>query len=104
MKIHGMLLDKNEADIIEWSLKEVCRHFDFIYVMDSSNYTDVKQISGKLWREEKVDLLLNELYPGENRNVPDPWFGNEDGYYKVYEMIEKACDKILQKYEAGGTM
>jgi protein-tyrosine phosphatase len=82
-------------------VKEDFLHYDFIYVMDSSNYIDVKQISGKLWKEEKVDLLLNELYPGENRNVPDPWYGKEDGFHKVYEMIDKACDRIIQKYEAG---
>ncbi len=82
-------------------VKEDFQQYDFIYVMDSSNYIDVKQISGKLWKEEKVDLLLNELYPGENRNVPDPWYGKEDGFHKVYEMIDKACNKIIQKYEEG---
>jgi glycosyltransferase involved in cell wall biosynthesis len=37
MKIHGMLLVKNEADIIEWSLRESCKHFDHIYVLDNGS-------------------------------------------------------------------
>ncbi len=80
-------------------VKEDLLQYDFIYVMDISNYMDVKKISGKLWNSEKVDLLLNELYPGENRNVPDPWYGNEDGYHAVYKMIDEACNNIISKYE-----
>lgn len=79
-------------------VKEDMQRFDKIYVMDSSNYTDVKKISGALWNESKVDLLLNELYPNQNKNVPDPWYGEEDGYHKVFDMIDKACDKIIEQY------
>lgn len=79
-------------------VKEDFLRYDFIYVMDSSNYVDVKKIAGKFWKEEKVDLLLNELYPGENRNVPDPWYGKEEGYHHVYEMIERACTTIIEKH------
>ena len=84
-------------------VKEDLLQYDFIYVMDSSNYIDVKQISGKLWNSDKVDLLLNELYPGENRNVPDPWYGKEDGYHEVFKMIDRACDKIIEKQTTGST-
>ncbi len=73
-------------------------HFDKIYVMDAQNYTDVKKMSKHLWDETKVDLLLNELYPGENRGVTDPWFGEEDGYHEVFDLISKACDAIVSKY------
>ena len=79
-------------------VKEDMQRFDKIYVMDSSNYNDVRRISADLWDENKVDLLLNELYPNQNKNVPDPWYGEEDGYHKVYEMIDKACDKIIEHY------
>jgi protein-tyrosine phosphatase len=99
-KHNGVDISKQRA---RQFIKEDFLNYDFIYVMDSSNYIDVKQMSGKLWKEEKVDLLLNELHPGENRGVPDPWYGKEDGYHSVYEMINKACDKIIEKYIAGST-
>jgi protein-tyrosine phosphatase len=70
-------------------------NFDKIYVMDKQNYYDVKRISKDLWDESKVEMLLNLLHPSENREVPDPWFGEEEDYYKVYGMIDKACDKII---------
>ena len=79
-------------------VQEDMLNYDRIYVMDSSNYNDVKKISGHLWNEQKVGLLLNELFKGENRNVPDPWYGEEDGYHKVFDMIDRACEKIIEKY------
>lgn len=77
--------------------------YDFIYVMDSSNYNDVKRMSSSKWDENKVDLLLNELYPGQNRNVPDPWFGEEDGYHDVFQLIDAACTKVVERWYQQGT-
>lgn len=80
-------------------VKEDMELFDRIYVMDASNYNDVKRISRDLWNEAKTDLLLNALYPGENRGVPDPWYGTEQGYHEVFEMVSKACDNIIAQYK-----
>ena len=80
-------------------VKDDFNKFDFIFVMDSSNYTDVKKISGNLFDKRKIDLLLNTSYPNENRNVPDPWFGKEEGYQQVFEMIDAACERIIEKYK-----
>jgi protein-tyrosine phosphatase len=71
--------------------------FDRIYVMDSDNYNDVRRIAGEKWNADKVDLLLNELYPGENRSVPDPWYGEEDGFHAVFDMISQANKNIIKK-------
>ena len=40
---------------------------------------------------------MDELHPGQQKDVPDPWYGPEPGYHEVYKMIEAACDKILKK-------
>ena len=79
-------------------IKEDIREFDKIFVMDNANYQEVKRISGEAWDEEKVSLLLNSLYPGENREVPDPWNGSEMDYQLVFEMLDKASDKIIEMY------
>jgi protein-tyrosine phosphatase len=72
--------------------------FDKIYAMSSDILADMKNIARKKFDSSKADLILNELYPGENRDVPDPWFGEEPGYHVVFDMIDKACDKIILKY------
>jgi protein-tyrosine phosphatase len=77
--------------------KEDMDRYDHIYVMDSENYNDVRRAAGNKWDPAKVDLLLNELYPGENRGVPDPWYGEEDAYHAVFGMIEKASRNIIHK-------
>lgn len=92
----------NGLDICElkcrYFTKDDIKNFDKIYVMDDENYLDVKRISGSNWDSGKVDLILNELYPGEDRIVPDPWHGGEEGFRKVYETLDKACDAIIKKY------
>ena len=78
--------------------KEDMQAFDRIFVMDNDNYEEVKRISGAFWDEKKVSLLLDELYPGERKSVPDPWYGTEKDYHAVFEMIDKACEKIIEPY------
>ena len=77
--------------------KEDMLVYDFIYVMDLEIYRDIKTMSGELWNKNKVDLLLNELYKGENRGVPDPYLGTEPDYHEVFSIIEKACAAIIEK-------
>ena len=72
--------------------------YDKIYAMAGDVLEDMKTIAGKNFNNTKVDLLMNELYPGENRDVPDPWYGPEPGYHEVYILIDKVCDQIIAKY------
>jgi protein-tyrosine phosphatase len=71
--------------------------FDKIYVMAKDVMDDVKRIAGNKFDRNKVDYFLNELHPGKNEDVPDPWYGTEDGYVKVYALIDKACEAIIEK-------
>ena len=48
--------------------------------------------------KKKVDLLLNELFPGQNVDVADPWYGPEQGFHQAYKIINDACDAIIKKY------
>jgi protein-tyrosine phosphatase len=72
--------------------------YDKIYAMAEDVVSDMKRLAGNSFDENKVTLFLEELHPGKNKNVPDPWYGNEDGYTEVYEMIDKTCDAIVSKY------
>lgn len=72
-------------------------YFDKIYTMDLDNYNEVKRISGTNWNPAKTALLLEALYPGQNKSVPDPWYGEEPDYHEVYRLIERACDKIIEE-------
>jgi protein-tyrosine phosphatase len=72
--------------------------FDKIYAMAEDVMEEMQRIARKDFDAGKVDLLMNEIYPGKNMDVPDPWYGAEPGYHEVFAMIDKACDKIVEKY------
>lgn len=70
--------------------------FDIIYAMDSSNYNDIRRLAPTPADKAKVRLILNEAFTGQNRAVPDPYWG-DDGFENVYQMLEEACQAIVQK-------
>ena len=71
--------------------------FDKIYAMAEDVLSDIRRIAKNKFNESKVELLLNELYPGKDMDVPDPWYGAEPGYHEVYSLIDKACEVIVEK-------
>jgi protein-tyrosine phosphatase len=70
--------------------------FDFIFVMDRENLREVLKLVRSEKDAEKVKLLLNAENPECNKDVPDPWYGGEEGFTDVFLMIEKACDAVLK--------
>ncbi len=73
------------------------QRYDKIYAMAEDVIYEMRRIAGKDFSDKKVDLLMNELYPGKNLDVPDPWSGPESGYHEVYRMMEEACDAIIKR-------
>jgi protein-tyrosine phosphatase len=71
--------------------------FDRIYVMDSMNYQDVKRLANED-EYHKIELIMNEVEPHRNINVPDPYYGEGDGFEHVFQMLDRACDAIIKKY------
>jgi protein-tyrosine phosphatase len=71
--------------------------FEYIYVMDNSNYKDVIALAPNEEAKSKVKLILNEIFPGENVDVPDPYYGGQDGFENVFNMLNEACDVIAGK-------
>ena len=79
--------------------KEDFEKFDIIYAMADDVYNRILNVGG-LWADkEKVKMFLDELEPGSNASVLDPWYGDESGYLPVYELINKTCDAIIEKYK-----
>jgi len=72
--------------------------YDKIYALSDDVYNEIQRIGGAEADMSKVDLLMNELYENGNVSVPDPWYGGEEGYLPVFEMISKTCDAIVNKY------
>lgn len=71
--------------------------FDHIYVMDNSNKENVLDLAKNDEHRSKVKLILNEIFPGENVDVPDPYYGGDSGFDNVYKMLDEACEVIANK-------
>lgn len=72
--------------------------FDMIYAMADDVVHEMRRIAGSRFRPEKVDLLMNILHPGQDRDVPDPWYGAEPGYHEVFRMIDDACTQLIASH------
>ena len=75
--------------------------FDQLFVMDQSNYDNIMALARNQADRDKVSLYLNQAYPNENREVPDPYFGGDEGFDLVYELLIKASDEFLNSLNHG---
>lgn len=71
--------------------------FEHIFVMDASNKTNVLSMATSEKDKQKVHLILDEIFPGENVDVPDPYQGSDRGFDDVYEMLDQATDAIAKR-------
>lgn len=92
---------KNGLDISEQKARQFTatdfETFDYIYVMDNSNYDDVVFLAKNETQKQKVELILNALFPGDNVDVPDPYYGLQNGFDMVYDMLDEATDIIAER-------
>ena len=72
--------------------------FDFIYVMDETNYQNILILARNQNDTRKVQMILNETTPGQNLSVPDPYYGGNQGFENVYAMLDEACEIIANKF------
>ncbi len=68
--------------------------FDLIYAMDQSNFNDLQSLARNSVDQEKLHLLLDALFPGEDADVPDPYYGGPSGFVNIYDLIDRACEVI----------
>lgn len=74
-------------------------NFDRIFVMDKSNYSNVLDLARHENDKLKVDLFLNILHPGQNQEVPDPYFGGEAGFEHVFNLVWNTSEKLISEYK-----
>ena len=73
--------------------------FDFIFVMDSSNYKNVIKLTDNSLYQTKVHFFLDSTFPNENRQVPDPYFGGKEGFENVFQMLNKASEDWIERWK-----
>jgi len=72
-------------------------NFDKIFAMDQSNMKNILALARNESDKNKVELLLNHIPHQKNKNVPDPWFGGEEGFTDVFNLLDEACESYINK-------
>jgi protein-tyrosine phosphatase len=93
---------KHDINISKLKARQFSRidfeNFDTIYVMDINNLSHLISLSSNAQERNKIRLILNEIDPKNHDSVPDPYY-DDNGFKKVYNMLNKACEKIAIKIE-----
>ena len=93
-KKHGIYINNQRARKF---VIEDFEKFSIIYAMDDSNYQNILKLARNKDDENKVKMILNEVYPSKNLSVPDPYYGGNQGFENVYNMLDKACEIIADR-------
>ena len=91
-------IDLNQQRARQFSRADF-EEFDIIYAMDTNNYAHLISLASSETERNKIRMILNEINPNTYQSVPDPYYGGDNGFQDVYNMLEKACDKIIQDIE-----
>jgi protein-tyrosine phosphatase len=93
--------NKNGIDISQQKSRKLVKRdfkvYDYLYVMDGSNYLDVIAMASNKEEIKKVIRIMDEVFPNENLDVPDPYYGGSQGFENVYRMLDQATDLIANK-------
>ena len=95
------VMNKNGIDITYQQSRPVkptdLQYFDIIYCMDAANYSNILAMAKTEEEKQKVRLILNEVNPDQNNAVPDPYGMSEEHYQGVYDMLDVATDRIIER-------
>jgi protein-tyrosine phosphatase len=71
-------------------------HFDLILVMDVQNLNDLKPFDPTGQWHHKVKLFCEFCTDHDDREVPDPYYGGEQGFEHVLDLLEDGCRGLLE--------
>ena len=70
--------------------------FDYILAMDSKNLANIMALPGATDYADRI-CLMREFDPhGKGQDVPDPYFGKEDGFEEVFVMLNRTVDHFIR--------
>ena len=71
--------------------------FDYIFVMDRKNFADIFDLAKTEEHKRKIKLYLEESEATKVKEVPDPYYGEDDGFELVYQLLDQATDSFLDR-------
>jgi protein-tyrosine phosphatase len=79
-------------------IQEDFSRFDLIFAMDQDNFNNIQRLAQTEVDRGKVHLIMNTVNPGSNQPVPDPYYGGDEGFEKVFRMLTNASEAIIDHH------
>jgi protein-tyrosine phosphatase len=91
-KLHGVQLPSRARQF----KREDFARFDLVLAMDTNNRDDLLRLAPSAEARAKV-LLLRDFEPdaGPDASVPDPYYGEQEGFEEVFAICQRACTGLL---------
>jgi low molecular weight protein-tyrosine phosphatase len=72
-------------------------NFDYIIAMDNDNYYNIKSMDEKDKYDDKIYKMTQFCTRHDDEIVPDPYYLGAEGFENVLDILEDACDGLLEK-------
>lgn len=97
MRLHGERRGYNFSSRARKFRESDFNDFDYIVVMDKQNFSNVKSLATSQEEKEKIKMMtqFSRQY-AQHDDVPDPYYGGVTGFELVLDLLEDACEGLLQ--------
>lgn len=72
--------------------------FDFIFAMDESNYHNILKLDAQQQHRHKISLMRT-FDPFGAGDVPDPYYGTEQNFQEVFDILDRTMDNFIKYLE-----
>ena len=83
----------------QFDFRKDFQDFDCIFTMDSSNYENVIEQAQNQRQKDRVYPFTKFCGNYSIQDVPDPYYGGEDGFSEVIDILEDGCSSILKQIQ-----
>jgi protein-tyrosine phosphatase len=73
--------------------------FDLVLVMDQQNHRDLRAFDREHLHDAKVHFFCDYCTQHEAKEVPDPYYGGEQGFENVLNLLEDGCQGLLKQVQ-----
>lgn len=96
---HGVHL----ASVARQATRQDIERFDVVVAMDRSNRRSLEQLRGHRPRPVAARIVMMRDYDPEpgDPDVPDPYYGGPDGFERVYRIVDRCCEGLLDELADG---
>ena len=98
MKLHAVKRDYNLTSISRKFNPDIdFEHFDIIIGMDNENIGTLKNMAKNQEDLDKIKKMTDFSKEWSYSEIPDPYYGGEEGFEQVLDLLEDSCQGLLEK-------